>query len=111
MKRNSLLVLISFVALILGVGQPNAQILFHADFEDSDGPNNIDEWTRVTDVLDLVVEDGILKQASNDPANATKVLVPVNGSGWTDYTVAVCVQQSSLCSVGVSPTRERAKAL
>ena len=89
MKRKLLLVLISFAALILGVGQPNAQMLFHADFENSDGANNIDEWTRTTEVLDLVVEDGILKQSANDSVNATKVLVPVDGSGWTDYTVAV----------------------
>ena len=89
MKRNSLLVLISFVVLIFGVGQPNAQILFHADFENIDGPNNIDEWTRTTEVLELVVEDGILKQHGNDMINSTKVLVPVDGSGWTDYTVAV----------------------
>jgi hypothetical protein len=90
MKRERLFALIVFVVLILVAGQSNAQILFYADFEDTKGPNNIDDWERVTpEALDFSVQDGVLKQLANEVVNTTKVSPPVDGSGWIDYTVAV----------------------
>ena len=90
MKRKRLLILIGFAVLSLAVGQSNAQILFYADFEDTKGPNNIDSWERVTpEALDFSVQDGVLKQLANEVVNTTKVFPPVDGSDWTDYTVAV----------------------
>ena len=90
MKTWRLFVLVSFVMLVLVVGQSNAQILFYANFENTQGSNNIDDWERISpDALDFSVKDGILVQAANEVVNTTKTLIPVASSDWTDYTVAV----------------------
>lgn len=90
MERRILLILVCSAMLSFIVSHSNAQILFHADFENNEGPNDIEAWERVSpDALIFSVEDGVVKQTGNEIAHTTKVLVPVNGSNWTDYTVAV----------------------
>lgn len=90
MKWNHLLTIIISVLWLFSLGQSNAQILFHADFEDTKGPNNIDDWERTTPkALQFEVKDGKLLQTANEVVNTTKTLIPIDGSRWTDYTVAV----------------------
>jgi len=91
MKRFLFLLSLA-VALFFATSQLNAQILFHADFENTSGPNDPAAWnannvTKGKNVFD--VSGGRLIQTSNDCANTTKTLFPVDGSSWTDYTVAI----------------------
>ena len=89
--RKKLWLSIGLAVLVYTMGYANAQTLFHADFEDNKKPNNPDAWhdNLVTPgTLDFTVEDGRLKQNGNDLPKCGKALFPVNGFGWTDYTVA-----------------------
>jgi len=83
-----------FVVLFFATSQLNAQILFHADFEDTSGVNNPAAWNanNVTAGKNVfTVKGGVLKQTSNECNKSTKTPFPVDGSGWTDYTVAIDV--------------------
>ena len=83
------------VALFFAASQLNAQILFHADFENTDGVNDPGKWeaNNVTPGNHVYnVEDGWLTQTADDCGKTTKTLFPVDGADWTDYIVAVDIR-------------------
>jgi hypothetical protein len=90
MKRFVLL-LAPVAVLFFATTQLDAQILFHADFENTSGVNDPAAWSAnaVTAVTDFAVEGGLMVQSADGCANSTKVPFPgVDGSNWTDYIVA-----------------------
>jgi hypothetical protein len=85
--------LLSFVVVLFFAGSHlSAQTLFYADFENTSGVNDPAAWgaNAVSAVTDFAVADGKMTQSADGCANSTKVPFPVvDGSNWTDYTVAV----------------------
>jgi hypothetical protein len=90
-----ILLLTFTVMLSFAASQSNAQILFHADFEDNEGANDPGKWNanNVSPGKHVYkIEDGWLTQTADDCSNSTKTLFPADSADWSDYTVAVDIR-------------------